>query len=74
MADGSMTMVPATVANMRRVEPRAVMIDSAGNTFSATPGDYFMFPEDEVLEDEYGVAMHLVVPTHSYRHAHLVTP
>lgn len=42
--------LPATVANMRRVEhvPGVVVLSEDGEEFSATPGDYFMLSEDEL--------------------------
>jgi hypothetical protein len=46
--------LPATRANMRNVEPHAVVYDpSTGETFSASEGDYFTLPDDQPLMQRF---------------------
>jgi len=51
----------ATIKNMKRCEGihGVFMLDSEGNEFSATPGDYFMHGSGPLL-DEHGEPMILV--------------
>jgi hypothetical protein len=52
----------ATVENMKRCEGihGVFMLDSEGNEFSASPGDYFLHRSGEPILDEHNEPMILV--------------
>ncbi len=55
--------IEATPANMRKYSGSGVVaLDrDTGETFSATPGDYFMMGDDEPLTNESGEALVLAI-------------
>ena len=63
--------VLATVARMRLAGPGTLMLDTFGNEYSATPGDYFWQGEHDFFLDEAGEPMILVTRHTMYRDAQL---
>ena len=63
------TPVLATVARMRQAGPGTLMLDTFGNEYSATPGDYFWQGEHDFFLDEDGEPMILVTRHTMYRDA-----
>jgi hypothetical protein len=59
--------VPATPANMRQYGGQGIVaLDlETGDTFSATPGDYFWLPENEALTNEAGDSLVLAIQSYA---------
>jgi hypothetical protein len=64
--------VLATVAKMRAAEPGTIMLDSFGNEYSATAGDYFWMFDHDFFMDDAGEPMVLVTRHTMYRDAQVV--